>query len=103
MMELKLYEVSMGRDLWWIAAEDELEASELFRHDLYDSEFSDEEIDEAMSDFEITEMEESQAALITLESRGRNTVYSLWELFKHIEENVNLAGIVHKSIYDDDD
>lgn len=77
---MKLYEVDIT-SLWWIAAEDEFEATNLLRDELVYREISDEEMDEALDDLIINELTQDEAEMITVVDEYGSATSSLWALF----------------------
>ena len=77
---MKLFEIDIG-SVWWFAAEDDFEAMELFREELWSREFSEYEIDSAMDDLTIKELDKYEAEAVDVVDEFGTTLYSLWNLF----------------------
>ena len=74
---MRLYEIDIT-SLWWVAAEDEMEAMNLLREELYVMECSEEEIDDVMDDLIIKEVTQDEAETVEVIDTDMK---SLWSMF----------------------
>lgn len=77
---MKLYEIDI-ESLWWVAADDEFEAIEIMRDEIRNREFSDEEMDEALDNMIVKELEEEEAEMISVVDEYGSSMSSLWSMF----------------------
>ncbi len=82
---MKLYEIDIG-SLWWFAADDEFEAAELMREEIVNMEMSDAELDDAMEDMIVREIDHDEAAAISVVDEYGSSMSSLWAMFKVCHE-----------------
>lgn len=88
---MRLYEIDIT-SLWWMAAEDELEAMAFLREELYNREVSEEEMDIIMDDLTVKELPKEEAEMISvIDEFGSPSVNSLWEMFSTSRE----PGLLH--------
>lgn len=81
---MRLYEVDLQSNLFWVASEDEFDVLSLLRsHLLYEAipEFSEEEVDEAFDRPFIKEINENEAASISVVDEFGDAMYTLWDIF----------------------
>lgn len=90
---MRLYEININ-SLWWVAAEDEMEALSILRGELFDREVSEEEMDSVMEELELSELEQEEAELIDVLD-----VDTLWTFYKARFD----SGLIYTDYYAEDE
>ena len=90
---MRLYEIDI-ESLWWIAAEDEMEAISIMRDELFTREVSEEEMDSVMEELEVRELKQEEAELIDILDDE-----TLWTVFKAGFD----SGLLHTDYYVEDE
>jgi hypothetical protein len=99
---MRLYELDIG-SLWWVAAEDDFAATDILRDELVQREIGDEEMDEAMDDLIIRELEEEDANLINVVDEFGSSMTTLWDLFLGAREPELLTSDFHLEDLEDEE
>src|SRR5690606_19209539 len=82
MPKLKLFELE-STVTWWVAAIDELGVLSLIRDEMEDRGHTELDIDDMLSDFEISRLPKYVAENIGIESPHDGEVRSLWHMFTY--------------------
>ncbi len=77
---LKLYEIDIGH-IFWVASYDELDVLSLLREEMDLLEIPDEEVDEALENPEIIELNRDEADIINVVDEYGESIYTLWDMF----------------------
>ena len=90
---MRLYEIDIN-SLWWVAAEDEMEAISTLRDELFSREVSEEEMDSVMEELELRELHKEEAELIDVLDDD-----TLWTFFQARFD----SGLIYTDYYVEND
>lgn len=84
---MSVYEVDINGYMWWVSASDELQATDLIIDDLNCREICEEELDEAMDDMYIRELNNSEIQEIDVVDEYGEAMYSLWDVYSRHKDS----------------
>jgi len=91
---MNIYEIEINGFLWWVAAEDQEQATNILVEELETREISDEEIDEALEELHLIKVDPIDAETMDIVDEYGDSMYTLWDMFLRYE-GVGEAGLLH--------